>query len=192
MEKLFKQLSDAQASLFVLFHKTWIYHWNVTGPDFQQLHTLFGEQYESMFEELDRLTEHLRYLNMKPVSTLNRVVEVSYIEQAANSAQGINAKGMVKDLMQSNQTLINLLIDVHNTADRIESLGTTSILEDLMENHGKFVWMLRSISETARGSSSVEDIAPVSVEEPVTEEFESNEQLEQSNEINETPINTEE
>jgi starvation-inducible DNA-binding protein len=192
MEKLFKQLSDAQASLFVLFHKTWIYHWNVTGPDFQQLHTLFGEQYESMFEELDRLTEHLRYLNMKPVSTLNRVVEVSYIEQAANSAQGINAKGMVKDLMQSNQTLINLLIDVHNTADRIESLGTTSILEDLMENHGKFVWMLRSISETARGSSSVEDIAPVSVEESVTEEFESNEQLEQSDEINETPINTEE
>jgi starvation-inducible DNA-binding protein len=170
MEKLFKQLSDAQASLFVLFHKTWIYHWNVTGPDFQQLHTLFGEQYEAMFEELDRLTEHLRYLNMKPVSTLSRIIEVSYIEQAANSAQGINAKGMVKDLMESNQTLINLLVDVHNTADRLESLGTTNILEDLMEQHGKFVWMLRSMAETARGSAAVEDIASEIPDQPVTEE----------------------
>lgn len=170
MEKLFKQLSDVQASLFVLFHKTWIYHWNVTGPDFQQLHTMFGEQYETMFEELDRLTEHMRYLNMKPVSTLTRVTEVSYIEQASNSAQGINAKGMVKDLMQSNETLITIILDTHNTADRLESLGTTNILEDLLETHGKFVWMLRSIAETARGSSSMEDIAPEVPEQPVTEE----------------------
>ena len=66
MEKLFKLLSDAQASLFVLFQKTWIYHWDVVGPDFQQLHTLFGGQYETMFEEIDTLTEHMRYLGMKP------------------------------------------------------------------------------------------------------------------------------
>lgn len=184
MEKLFKQLSDVQASLFVLFHKTWIYHWNVTGPDFQQLHTLFGDQYEAMFEELDRLTEHMRYLNMKPVSTLTRVTEVSFIEQAANSAQGINAKGMVKDLMDSNQTFINLMVDAHNTADRLESLGTTNILEDLMETHGKYVWMLRSISETARGSSAVEDIAVVesveqsNIEEEVLDEENNNDIIE--------------
>lgn len=49
MEKLYKLLSDTQASLFVLFQKTWNYHWNVTGMDFPQLHILFGEQYEAMF-----------------------------------------------------------------------------------------------------------------------------------------------
>ena len=88
MEKLFKQLSDIQASLFVLFHKTWIYHWNVVGPDFHQLHTLFGEQYTAMFEEIDRLTEHMRFLGMKPVSTLTRITEVTHIEQASNSNSG--------------------------------------------------------------------------------------------------------
>lgn len=177
MEKLFKQLSDAQASLFILFHKTWVYHWNVTGPDFQQLHTMFGDQYETMFEELDRITEHMRFLNMKPVSTLTRAIEVSQIDQALTSVDGINAKGMVKDLMSSNQTLIDFLTDVHNTADRLESLGTTNILEDIMETHGKFVWMLRSIAESARGSSAVEDIqqevpeiASAPVEEVATEE----------------------
>lgn len=176
MEKLFKQLSDAQATLFILFHKTWIYHWNVTGPDFHQLHTMFGEQYETMFEELDRLTEHMRFLNMKPVSTLTRAIEVSQVAQAITSVEGINAKGMVKDLMQSNQNLISFLTDVHNTADRMESLGTTNILEDIMETHGKFVWMLRSIAESARGSAAVEDVQqevapePVPVEQVPTEE----------------------
>ena len=100
MEKLFKLLSDAQASLFVLFQKTWIYHWNVIGPDFQQLHSLFGGQYETMFEEIDTLTEHMRYLDMKPVSTLTRVVEVSEIKEAASS---IDADGMISDLLESNK-----------------------------------------------------------------------------------------
>ena len=44
MEALYKLLSDTQASLFVLFQKTWVYHWNVVGDDFKQFHDLFGEQ----------------------------------------------------------------------------------------------------------------------------------------------------
>ena len=74
MEKLFKLLSDAQSSLFVLFHKTWAFHWNVVGEDFTQLHQLFGGQYETMFGEVDRLSEHMRYLNVKPLSSLSRML----------------------------------------------------------------------------------------------------------------------
>jgi starvation-inducible DNA-binding protein len=70
MEGLYKLLSDIHSNLFVLFHKTWVYHWNVIGSDFQQLHTLFGEQYESMFEEIDRLAENMRFLNIRPVGSL--------------------------------------------------------------------------------------------------------------------------
>lgn len=184
MEKLFKQLSDIQASLFVLFHKTWIYHWNVVGPDFQQLHTLFGDQYTVMFEEIDRLTEHMRFLGMKPVSTLTRITEVTHIEQASNSAQGINAKMMVKQLLGDNQTLIDMLIDASNSAERIESLATANILQDLMESHGKFVWMLRSISETARSASaSLEDIQVEVPQETPQEETVQTESVETVEEV---------
>ena len=100
MEKLFKQLSDAQASLFVLFQKTWVYHWDVVGPDFYQFHTLFGEQYNTMFEEIDTLTEHMRYLGMKPVSTLTRAVEVSMIKEANSS---IGAIEMISELRDDNK-----------------------------------------------------------------------------------------
>jgi starvation-inducible DNA-binding protein len=144
MEKLFKQLSDAQASLFVLFQKTWIYHWNVVGSDFQQLHTLFGEQYNTMFEEIDTLTEHMRYLSMKPVSTLTRVVEVSEIKEAASS---IDADGMVSDLLDSNKKLIEMLTTISEEADGQKQYATSNLVQTLIETHGKFVWMLRSFTE---------------------------------------------
>ena len=144
MEKLFKLLSDAQASLFVLFHKTWVYHWNVIGPDFTQLHQLFGGQYETMFEEIDRLAEHMRYLNIRPVSTLTRMTEVTLINQAANGAQGIDNREMISQLLSDNQTLISILTDTSKEAESQEQFATANIVQDLMESHGKFVWQLRS------------------------------------------------
>jgi len=147
MEKLFKLLSDAQASLFVLFQKTWIYHWDVVGPDFQQLHTLFGGQYETMFEEIDTLTEHMRYLEMKPVSTLSRITEVSHIDQASNSAQDIDAKEMVKQLRDDNKKIVELFAEVSEEADKQKQFATSNLVQTLMETHGKFHWMLRSVLE---------------------------------------------
>ena len=147
MEKLFKLLSDTQASLLVLFHKTWVYHWNVVGPDFKQYHDLFGEQYESMFEEIDRLTEHMRFLGMKPVSTLSRVTEVSRVEQASNSAQSIDSKTMIEQLMNDNKTFIEMFNEVSEEAEKQKSKGTINLIDDLNEAHGKHVWMLRSFTD---------------------------------------------
>ena len=144
METLYKLLSDSQASLFVLFQKTWIYHWDVVGSDFQQLHTLFGEQYNTMFEEIDTLTEHMRYLSMKPVSTLTRVVEVSEIKEAASS---IDADGMISDLLDSNKKLIEMLNTISEEADSQKQYATSNLVQTLIETHGKFVWMLRSFTE---------------------------------------------
>ena len=144
METLFKSLSDVQASLFVLFQKTWIYHWNVVGPDFQQLHTLFGGQYETMFEEIDTLTEHMRYLGMKPVSTLTRAVEVSQISEADSS---IGAMEMVSQLRDDNKKLIEMLTVISEEADDQKQYATSNLVQSLSETHGKFVWQLRSILE---------------------------------------------
>lgn len=144
MEKLYKLLSDTQASLFVLFQKTWNYHWNVTGTDFPQLHELFGAQYEAMFEEVDRISEHMRYLNIRPVSTMTRMVEVSSIDGPANGNQVIDAKGMVQQLLSDNQKIVELLKDISEEAEKQRSYATANLVQDLMEAHGVFVYKLRS------------------------------------------------
>jgi starvation-inducible DNA-binding protein len=144
MEKLYKLLSDTQATLFMLFQKTWVYHWNVVGSEFYQFHKVFGEQYETMFEEIDRITEHMRYLNIKPVSTLTRITEVSHILEANNK---LDDMGMVRDLIADNETLVGLFKQVAEEADLQKSRGTTNLVDDLNESHGKFIWILRSFTE---------------------------------------------
>ena len=160
MEKLFKLLSDAQASLFVLFHKTWVYHWNVVGEDFQQLHTLFGGQYETMFEEIDRLSEHMRYLNIKPLSSLKRVLEVSGVAEGNSS---VNAEGMISDLLNSNVQFCDMMSKISEEAEQQKSYATANLVQDLMESHGKFVWMLRSFSDkpSQKVSEQVEQVETI-------------------------------
>ena len=167
MEKLFKLLSDTQASLFVLFHKTWAYHWNVVGEDFPQLHTLFGGQYETMFEEIDRISEHMRFLNVKPLNSLERVIEVSKVKTGQSTT---DCHKMVKDLLKSNQDLCDLLTEVAEEADAQKSRGTSNLADDLNESHGKFVWMLRSYMETSPGlKEEVEEQIEEVIEEVVEE-----------------------
>lgn len=186
MEKLYKLISDVQANLFLLFHKTWVFHWNVVGPDFQQLHTLFGGQYETMFEEIDRISEHMRYMNVRPVGTLSRVVEVSSIGEGSNDVQFdemgqkivtpgkpvTKADEMVKRLMLDNVLFIELLSGLSEEAEAQRQYATANIAQDIMESHGKFVWMLRSfIEKTAKLSIEDSEATPISVpEEPVTPE----------------------
>jgi starvation-inducible DNA-binding protein len=144
METLYKLLSDTQASLFVLFQKTWLYHWNVVGEDFYEYHKLFGKHYEKMSDQIDRLTEHMRYLNIKPVPTLSRITEVSHIDEA-NS--GLDIMGMVNDLLEGHKKIIELLNQIAEEAENQKSRGTTNLVDDLNEEHGKFIWMLRSFSK---------------------------------------------
>ena len=178
MEKLYKLISDVQANLFVLFHKTWVFHWNVVGPDFQQLHTLFGEQYQTMFEEIDRISEHMRYMNIRPIGTLTRMVEVAAVGEGSNISQ-IDEMGqkqiivgkpitksdeMIKRLMVDNLTLIELLTALSEEAEAQRQYATASISQDLMESHGKFVWMLRAfVDKTSKLSIEDSQETPIPV-----------------------------
>ena len=145
MEKLYKLTSDVQANLFILFHKTWVFHWNVVGPDFQQLHTLFGEQYNEMFEEIDRISEHMRYMNIRPIGTLTRMVEVATIGEGSNISQ-IDEMGqkqiilgkpitksdeMIKRLMVDNLTIIELLTVLSEEAEAQKQYATANIAQDI-------------------------------------------------------------
>jgi starvation-inducible DNA-binding protein len=141
MDELYQSLHKAQTSLFCLMQKTWVYHWNVVGSDFFQLHEAFGEQYATMQTELDRLTEHMRYLRMKAVAPIGKVVENSEISEASINPTD---KMMVSQLLTDNKKMIDLLTSVIETAEKTKQYTTSNISQDLIETHGKFVWMLRS------------------------------------------------
>jgi DNA-binding ferritin-like protein len=55
--------------------------------------------------------------------------------------------GMVNDLIKCNQQIVSLLGQVAEEAEVQKSRGTTNLVDDLNESHGKFIWMLRSFTE---------------------------------------------
>ena len=141
MDELYQLLHRAQTSLFCLMQKTWVYHWNVVGSDFFQLHEAFGEQYTAMQSELDRLTENMRYLRMKAIAPISRVAQTSVITEASDSPTD---KLMVSQLLADNKTLVQLFTDISEKSEEQKQYGTSNLIQDLIESHGKFIWMLRS------------------------------------------------
>jgi len=55
-------LSRLLADTFTLYLKTHNFHWNVTGPMFQTLHTMFMEQYNELWLATDPIAERIRAL----------------------------------------------------------------------------------------------------------------------------------
>jgi len=97
-----------------------------------------------MFTEIDRISEHMRYLNIRPVSTMTRMVEVSLVDGPANGNQVIDSKGMVEQLLADNQKIIEMFKDISEEAEKQRSYATANLVQDLMESHGVNVYKLRS------------------------------------------------
>ncbi len=94
-----------------------------------------------MFEEIDRLSEHMRYLNIKPLSSLSRMLEVTQIKEAASST---GAKEMLQELLDNNIKFCELMQEISEESEAQKQYATANLVQDLMEAHGKNVWQLRS------------------------------------------------
>ena len=66
VEILNRLLSDE----YILYTKTRNYHWNVTGPDFSELHKFFEAQYGELDEIIDEVAERSRALGGNALGTL--------------------------------------------------------------------------------------------------------------------------
>ncbi|MFB3102817.1 MAG: Dps family protein, partial [Alphaproteobacteria bacterium] len=55
-------LSRLLADTYTLYLKTHNFHWNVTGPMFTTLHTLFETEYQELALAVDEIAERIRTL----------------------------------------------------------------------------------------------------------------------------------
>ena len=105
---------------------------------------MFGEQYLAVQEEIDRISEHMRFLGVKPISSFSRVLEVSQVSEAKTN---ISSMEMIRDLLDDHKKIVTILDSASIEAENQRSRGTVNLLDDLNEAHGKFIWMLRSFTE---------------------------------------------
>jgi starvation-inducible DNA-binding protein len=138
------RLNTILADEYALYTKTRNFHWNVTGPQFNDLHKFFQAQYEELDELVDEVAERARTLGGRAVGSLGEFAKMTRLTEDTGAAAA--ATDMVRSLLGDHETLIRALReDVVATAERFQDLGTSDFLTGLMEKHEKMAWMLRAV-----------------------------------------------
>lgn len=137
-------LGSLLANTYTLVLKTHNYHWNVTGPYFSSLHTLFENQYTELFAAADSIAERIRALGSKAPGSFSEFSAISSITEAKT---GISAKKMTEDLLISHQWLSHNLNQLVAIAQTEKDTVTEGLLAHRKQVHDKNVWMLSSLLE---------------------------------------------
>ncbi len=82
-------LSQLLADTFTLYLTTHNFHWNVTGPMFNSLHTMFMEQYTELWNAVDPIAERIRSLGVAAPGSYAQFGRTTTLKDApADTAQG--------------------------------------------------------------------------------------------------------
>lgn len=139
-------LNQDVADLYLLLIKTKKYHWDVIGPQFRTLHTLWEEHYNTLTINIDETAERVRQLGGYPLGTAAGFVQYSTLKEHPNDLPSANE--MVARLVQDHEQVIRNLRDhVNQCGEKFGDEGTADFLTALMEQHEEMAWMLRSFLE---------------------------------------------
>jgi starvation-inducible DNA-binding protein len=145
-DSVVKILNNLLADEYVLYTKTRNYHWNVVGPQFNDLHKFFEQQYEALNEMVDDVAERARSLGGKAYGTLAEFSQHARLKEQPGEHPA--ALTLVANLQADHEALIRTLrADLETVMEKHDDAGTNDFLTGLMEKHEKMAWMLRSYNE---------------------------------------------
>lgn len=138
-------LNRVLADTFTLYLKTHNYHWNVTGPMFRTLHTMFEEQYTELWQANDEIAERIRSLGFRAPGSYSEYGKLSSVKEAKKD---LDAAGMVADLVAGHETVARTARKAFPHADAANDEATADLLTRRLDVHEKTAWMLRSLLES--------------------------------------------
>ncbi len=137
-------LSRLLADSYTLYLKTHNYHWNVTGPMFQTLHTMFETQYTELALAVDLIAERIRALGVPAPGTYAEFGKLSSVREEIGVPK---ATDMIKGLIEGHETVVRTARSVFPVVERAKDEASADLLTQRMQVHEKTAWMLRSLLE---------------------------------------------
>jgi starvation-inducible DNA-binding protein len=139
-------LNTLLADEYLLYTKTRNYHWNVVGPQFNDLHKFFEAQYNALNEIVDNVAERARALGGNALGTMAEFL--SHTRLTEQTSHYPDARDMIANLLADHEALIcHLRVDLETCVEKYHDAGTNDFLIGLMEQHEKMAWMLRAFLE---------------------------------------------
>ncbi len=140
-EVVVQHLERLLATSYTLYLKTHNFHWNVTGPMFTTLHTLFETQYTELALAVDEIAERIRALEAKAPGSYSDFQRLSLIGEETGHP---SAHEMIRILGSDQKAIVGLARDLFDAADEIDDQATADLATRRLNIHEKNAWMLRS------------------------------------------------
>ena len=139
-------LKHLLADSYTLYLQTHNFHWNVTGPQFRELHLLFEEHYTELAVAVDDIAERIRTLGVVAPGTYKEFAKLSSIEEE----DGVpSSREMIEILTVSHERVVRTCRDALNKAQAGDDESSVALISDRMRIHEKTAWMLRAMLQAA-------------------------------------------
>ncbi|TFD52335.1 DNA starvation/stationary phase protection protein [Cryobacterium sp. Hh11] len=142
LQKIVNGLSRVLADSYTVYLKTHNYHWNVVGPMFHSLHTMFMDQYTELALAVDDIAERIRALGAPAPGTYREFVELSIISEDTDHP---DAPEMIRRLVSAHEAAARTIRGVLPVAESAPDQVSTDLLVRRLDAHEKTAWMLRSM-----------------------------------------------
>lgn len=136
-----ERLKQLLANSYTLYLKTQNYHWNVRGPMFTTLHTLFEQQYTELALAVDEIAERIRALGARAPGSYSEFSQLSVIEEETGSPE---ATVMIANLATDLERVVEIAKQTVAAAESANDPASADLAIRRIDVHQKNVWMLRS------------------------------------------------
>ena len=141
-ETIAEGLTKLLAATYGLYFKTHIFHWNVTGPEFQTLHLLFETQYNELWLATDIIAERIRSLGFFVPPAYSDLARLSPI---AESKTVPTARDMITEILKGHEAIVRLVREIFQSVEKSGDEASADLLTQRIQLHEKTAWMLRSL-----------------------------------------------
>ena len=138
-------LSRLLADTYTLYLTTHNFHWNVTGPMFNTLHTMFMVQYTELWNAVDPIAERIRSLGHFAPGSYAQFGQLASLPDAP--AQPPKATEMIRILVEGHEAVARTARSLFPLADKASDEPTADLLTQRLTVHEQAAWMLRSLLE---------------------------------------------
>jgi starvation-inducible DNA-binding protein len=139
-----KELNVLLANHAVLLIQTLNYHWNIVGKEFHDYHLLLDKQYRQLFDHMDLIAERVRAVNGFALGSMKEMIKEATLKEDNTTPE---PKQIILNLLKQYELLI---AQIRSMIELLESktkdFGTVNMLEEMIVQHEKTAWMLRSLA----------------------------------------------
>lgn len=121
--------------------KTHVFHWNVTGNNFNELHKYFEELYDEAVANMDSCAERLRQLGVYIEMSLGDAASLSVVD---NKISPKKDDEMVSDLVRTYAQLVSLQNEIYVESNGVNDYVTADLMTQLSKSSEMRSWFLSS------------------------------------------------